>query len=71
MKKLPPSLYKKNEKDTKFLKNELIVVYNWLKTLNLIPDNINGLMQNELKADIQRMSHLYIVDNKDLFEMFY
>ena len=70
MKKLLPSLYKR--KKTKIpKKNELRVVYNWLRTLDLIPDNIDPIGTIELEANIKRVSYLYLVNNKDLFEMFY
>ena len=69
--KLLPSLCKRTKRKQKSLKNEPIVVVNWLKTLNLIADNSDSLTKNEIKANIKRLSHLYIVDNKDLFEIFY
>ena len=69
-KKLIPSFYKRTKKKRLFQKNEKIMVYNWLKTLNLIPDNIDSLTKNIPKANAKRISHLYIVDNTDIFEMF-
>ena len=46
-------------------------MYNWLKTLNLLPHKIDSLTKNDIKANIKPISYLYIVEGKDLFEMFY
>ena len=58
---------KKNKKETK---STNIVVYNWLKTLNLISNEIDSLAKSELKVITKRISHIssFIVGNKDLFE---
>ena len=71
MKKLLPSLYERTNKKQKSLKNKLIVVYNWIKTLNSILDNMDSVSKNELIAKIKRISHLCIVHNKDVFQMFH
>ena len=47
------------------------MVYTWLKTLNLLPDDIDSLAKSEFKANIKRISHPNIVDDRDLFEMIY
>ena len=49
----------------------MLVVYNGLKTLSVIPDNFDSLTKNETKAKIKRISDLYVVDSEDLFEVFY
>ena len=50
VKKLLPPWYKRTETKHKSLKNALIVVYNWLKILNLIPKDFDSLSKNELKS---------------------
>ena len=71
MKNLLPSLYKGTKRKQKSLKNELLVVYNWLKRLNLLLDNIDTLTKTELKSKIKRISQLYFVHKKNLIEMFH
>ena len=58
-------------KNKKSLTNSLMIAYNWLKTLDLIPSQIETLSETQLKKHLNLINELYIVDNKDLFSLYY
>ena len=58
-------------KNKKSLTNSLMIAYNWLETLDLIPSQIKTLSETQLKKHLNLINELYIVDNKDLFSLYY
>ena len=56
----------KNKKKPIVFKTALIAVYTWLKTLNLLPNDLDSLSGNELKVISKRTS-----STQKMFEMFY
>ena len=70
-KQLLPSIYCINTKKRKSLTNSLRIAQNWLMELELIPMNLKDLPAITVKNYIMTSTKLYIVDNKDLFNLFF
>ena len=45
--------------------------FNWLKWMNLIPENLERLISAQVRSYVAKLSHLYIADNKHLFSIFF
>ena len=66
----PPSI-SKTTKNKKSLANLLKKTCNWLKQLNLLPENFQNFSFQQVKAHISKISELYIKDNRDVFALYY
>ena len=53
------------------LENTLRKTYNWLKCMNLIPNDINKLSSPKVRAYLTKLGSLYIIDNKDLHSILF
>ena len=63
--------YSRTVTNSKSLTNCLQKAYNWLKNLDLVPSLPCKLSPRQLKQYISKITSLYIVDNKQLLELFY
>ena len=50
----------------KSLENTLRKTYNWLKWVDLIPNDMNKLSSLKMRAYFTKLGSLYIIDNKEL-----
>ena len=55
----------------KCLQNALCKSYNWLTQLNLLPTNIHSLTKLQTRSLINKLSTLYIFENKQLLTLFF
>ena len=55
----------------KSIENTLRKVYNWLKWIDLLPENIISFSRAQLRKYTKQLSDFYIVDNKHLFSIFF
>ena len=70
-KQLLPSIYCRTTSKRKSLTNSLRLARNWLIELKLIPMKLKDLPAITVKNYIMTLTTLYIVDNKDLFNLFF
>ena len=63
--------YSRTVTNSKSLTNCLQKAYNWLKNLDLVPSSPWKMSPRQLKQYISKITSLYIVDNKQLLELFY
>ena len=77
-KQLLPSIYWRTTLKRKSLTNSLRIAHNWLMELKLIPMNLKDLPAITVKnmnsvnfSRIMTLKKLYIVDNKDRFNLFF
>ena len=64
-------LYSKTVTKKKSLTNSLGKAYNWLLNLDLVPFSLWEMSPRQLKQLITKITSLYIIDNKQLLELFY
>ena len=55
----------------KSLGNTLRKAFNWLKWMNLLPENIESFSKVQLRKYTKNLTDLYIVDNKHLYSIFF
>ena len=55
----------------KSLSNTMIRAYNWLLDFDLIPENLGDLTKNQIKVYIKDILSVYIMNNRDLMEIFF
>ena len=55
----------------KSLENTLRKTYNWLKWMDLIPNDINKLSSPKMRAYLIKLGSLYIIDNKELHSILF
>ena len=63
--------YGRTVTNEKSLINCLRKAYNWLKNMDLIPFSLWKMSPRQLKQHISQVISLYIVDNKQLLELFF
>ena len=51
--------------------NTLRKAFNWLKSMNLLPENIESFSKVQLRKYTKHLTDLYIVDNKHLYSIFF
>ena len=49
----------------------MIRAYNWLLYFDLIPENLEDLTKNQVKMCIKDALSVYIMNNRDLMEIFF
>ena len=55
----------------KSLENTLRKAFNWLKWMDLLPENIESFSKVQLRKYTKNLTDLYIVDNKQLYSIFF
>ena len=68
---LLPALSKRTVLKERSLKNVLTKAYNWLKMMNLIPEDIKSYSKQRVKLHLDKIKNNYILDGKELFDLFY
>ena len=63
--------YSRTVTKRKSLENTLRKTYNWLKWMDLIPNDINKLSSPKMRAYITKLGYLYIIDNKELHSILF
>ena len=63
--------YNRTVASRKSLSSSLKKSYNWLTEMNLLPSNLRELSQFQVKKPVSKISSNYVVDNRELFSMFY
>ena len=53
------------------LTNVLRKAYNWLISLNLIPPDLKNFAAEQVNKIMKNINEVYIIDNKELFELFF
>ena len=65
------STYCRTAVKRKSLENTLRKAFNWLKWMDLIPENIECFSKVQLRKYTKNLTDLYIVDNKHLYSIFF
>ena len=68
---LLPALSKRTVLKERSLKNVLTKAYNWLKLMSMIPEDIKRYSKQKDKMHLYKIRISYILDGKELFDMFY
>ena len=68
---LLPALSRRTVLKERSLKNVLTKAYNWLKLMSLIPEDIKRYSKHKIKMHLDKIRINYILDGKELFDMFY
>ena len=63
--------YHRTVASRKSLSNSLEKAYNWLTEMNLLPSNLRELSLFQVQKLISEISSIYVVDNRELFSMYY
>ena len=63
--------YSRTTVKRKSLSNTMIKAYNWLLDFDLIPENLDVLTKNQIKLYIKDILSVYIMNNRDLMEIFF
>ena len=63
--------YSRTVTKRKSLENTLRKTYNWLKWMDLIPNDINKLSSHKMRAYLTKLGYLYIIDNKELHSILF
>ena len=64
-------VYSRTVTNKKSLTNCLRKAYNWLLNLDLVPYSLWQMSPRQIKQLITKITSLYIIDNKQLSELFY
>ena len=64
-------LYSQTNVKRKSLSNTMIRAYNWLLDFDLIPENLENLTKNQVKMHIKDVLSVYIMNKRDLMEIFF
>ena len=68
---LLPAIYARTMFRQRSLKVSILKTYNWIKSVNLLPQELKNLSARVLSKHLHMISHNYIFKNIDLFELFY
>ena len=68
---LLPSTYNRLVLKQRSLTNVLRKAYNWLRLLNLIPPELRNFTAEQMNKIVRNINEVYVIDNKDLFELFF
>ena len=52
------------------LTNLLRKAYNWLSLANLIPPELRNFTAEQVNKIVRNINEVYVIDNKELFELF-
>ena len=63
--------YHRTVASRKSVSNSLEKAYNWLTEMNLLPSNLRELSLFQVKKLISEISSIYVVDNRELFSMYF
>ena len=66
-----PSMKTRTQIMQRSWKNVSLKCYNFLKTNELIPDNLNQLTEHQLNEHFKKMFSLFLKDNGDLLDLFF
>ena len=68
---LLPSTHNRLVLKQRSLTNVLRKAYNWLLLLNLIPPDLRNIAAEQINKIVKNINEVYIIDNKELFELFF
>ena len=68
---LLPSTYNRLVLKQRRLTNVLRKAYIWLCLLNLIPPELRNVTAEQVNKIVRNINEVYVVDNKELFELFF
>ena len=68
---LLPSTYNRLVLKQRSLTNVLRKAYNWLRLLNLIPPEFRNFTAEQVNKIVRNINEVYVIDNKELFELFF
>ena len=63
--------YSRTDVKRKSLSSTIIRAYKWLLDFELIPENLEDLTKNQVKMYIKDALSVYIMNNRDLMEIFF
>ena len=66
-----PVPYSRTKSNSKSVELTLIVGYNWLLQMILIPGDIETMSQKQIKTYLKNLNSLCITDSSDLFALFF
>ena len=70
-KSLLPVTIDRTQLKRRSLKNAVIKTYIWLKSCDLMSQNVESLTNAQVKNHLRQIMELFIPNNKELFELFY
>ena len=70
-KSLLPVTIDRTQPERRFLNNAVIKTYNWFKSCDLIPLNVESLTKTQVKSYLCQIKEIVLLNNKELFGLFY
>ena len=68
---LLPSTYNRLDIKQRSLLNVLRNAYIWLRLLNLIPPELMNFTAERINKIVRNINEVYVIDNKELFQLFF
>ena len=66
-----PSMKTRTQIMQRSWKNVSLKIYNFLKSNELIPDNLNQLTEHQLNGYFKKLFSMFLKDNEDLLDLFF
>ena len=71
LKSLLPVTINRTQPKKRSLNNAVMKTYNWFKSCDLIPRNVESLTKAQVKSHLCQIMEKVLLNNNELFELFY